>query len=694
MTSLSQLFSPRSVAVVGASDQPDKIGGRVFRYLKSSGFGGVIHPVNHRLEHIEGLRCSPSVSELPSRVDTALLAVPSTAVRPVLEECVAMGISTAIVFGAGYAEAGSAGEAEQRQLEAIVAGSGTRVLGPNCLGVINFSSRYVGTFSPVVEFFSLRAGNVALVSQSGAFASYCYSAAVARGIRFSHWITTGNEMDIDVAECVQYLAGVDEVGVIALYMEGCRDGNRLCAALEQAQRNGKIVVALKSGTSSAGARAAQSHTAALVGSDESFSAVFRRYGVQRAKSMADFVDSIAVASQQIRPSNRGIGILTTSGGAGIMMADAAAELGLDLPSPSQQTQAALKAMVPYAATLNPVDVTGQHLSDPSLWGKFLFALLEEEKFGTIVAYMGHRGYSPALQPLLPVLREARRRAPDKLLISCMIGTAESICQVADTGWAVIQDPNAAITAAASLMGRASGSPVPGMELTSIPLPSDLGDAPDETDALRLLRDAGISVIASERVSTIDDAVELVGRIGYPLVAKIASPKIPHKARVGGVVLDIRDEAALRKAWDELSQVHARVIPDDPLRVALSPYSPGGIETFVGLSNDELFGSMLAFGTGGTDVEGVRDVTVELCPMDEEAARAAIARTRVWQRITSRAGGDRSRFDIDELVATLVRISQLGVAWREGIETLDVNPIVVKEAGVMALDALIVPRTRG
>ena len=395
---LGPLFNPDAVAVVGASADESRIGGRPIFYMKQHGYAGRLYPVNPKRSEVQGLASYPDLAALPEAPDVAVVSVPSEQVVEQLEGCAARSVKVAIVFSSGFAETGAQGAAHQAEIAVLARRTGLRVLGPNCLGVMSLPSRVFCTFSaaPALELPS--SGDISIVSQSGAFGTYTFVTGARRGLPMARWLATGNEADIDFADGVAWLAGDPETQVIMGYMEGFRDGRKLIAALELARAAGKPVVIMKVGGTVAGAEAAQSHTAALSGSKAVFEAVLRQCGVQIASSVDEFFDTGYACLYGLQPTSRRLGLLTVSGGAGVLMADAAEQAGLEIPALPDTAQAALKAIVPFAGARNPVDVTGQSTNDPDAFGRFIRVMVEQGGFGAIGCFLALGGVLPKAMP--------------------------------------------------------------------------------------------------------------------------------------------------------------------------------------------------------------------------------------------------------------------------------------------------------
>ena len=392
LNSLESLFRPRSIAVIGASTDPKKISGRPVSNLLANGYEGKIYPVNPRADVVQGLPVHANVTDIEDDVDLAIVAVPGGLVEAAIAQCIEKGIKSIIMFSAGFAEINEEGQKRQDALATRIKSAGIRMLGPNCMGMVNLSMRLPATFLPAFADNVVPGGRMGLVSQSGAFGSFAFVMAKERGINFSYLMSTGNEADVDAADCLAFLANDPDTKVIMLYLEGARDGSKLIEALAMARENRKPVVAIKLGRTDAGAKAAKSHTAALVGTDQVYDAVFRQYGVYRASSVEEFFDiGCAVAIADL-PPNDNVGLITNSGGVGVLMSDDASDRNLDVSAMPAESQAKIKELVPFAGVRNPIDVTAQAFSDITLFSRSMEIVLKEGGYGSVVGFSGYGGY--------------------------------------------------------------------------------------------------------------------------------------------------------------------------------------------------------------------------------------------------------------------------------------------------------------
>jgi len=533
---LRPLLDPAAVAILGASNDPARIGGRPLRYMLEAGFAGPVYPVNPNRETVQGLKAYPSIAEAPEGIDCAIVALRAALVADALEACAARGVKSAVIFSSGFAESGAEGAALQARVSEVARRTGLRVVGPNCLGIFNAAKNFYATFSSSIDGGPALPGHVAIISQSGAYGSHVFALARAKGLGVRYWITTGNEADVEIGECIAWAAAADDVKVIVAYAEGARDRASLLHGLELARAQGKPVIFMKVGRSEVGIAAAASHTAALAGTDAIYEAVFRQYGVYRARSTEDMLDAAYACAGGIFPKGRRLGLVTISGGVGVQMADDASDLGLDVAPMPEAAQAKLKEILPFAATRNPVDITAQAFNDLSLVEKNFEIMIEEGGYDAIVAFLTMVAASPYIvDKLLARLGALRARHPERLFVLSLIAPPEIVARYEAAGYLVFEDPCRAITAVAALadfgesMGRTPEVPpaLPG------PLP-DLGEGPmSERGAKALLAAAGIPVLDERRVESADAAADAMRELGQPVALKLNAPGLAHKTEIGG-----------------------------------------------------------------------------------------------------------------------------------------------------------------
>ena len=701
---LDALFNPRSVAVIGASDDPTRIGGRPLRYLRESGFEGAIWPVNLRRDRVQGIEAYPNVGDVPGEIDVAIVAVPAGMTLETLEACAGHGVRTAVVFTSGFAETGAEGAARQQRMGEVARVGGIRILGPNCLGAYNAAIGFFATFTTTLDLHRPRPGPVAIVSQSGAYGSHLEMLAHRRRIGVGLWVTTGNECDVTVAECIAWMVARPEVKVVAAYAEGVRDGDALLAALDAARACGKPVFFTKVGRSRAGAEAVRSHTAALAGSDTVFDAILAQHGVVRAGSTEEMLDAAYAASFGVLPSNRRVGLMTISGGAGVLMADEAATRGLDVSPMPDAAQARLKRKLSFCAPRNPVDITAQVFNAPHLVGEFLDEMLDEAGYAAIIVFLTYVASVEFMrQPVLDALARARERHPDRPVILSMVGSGEAIASYEALGVPVFEDPERAVRAVSALVrivegfargagakadrnGNAGAVPhLPGERYTGGPL--------DEYEARRLLASWGVPVGPAHVARNAAEAAGVARMIGAPVALKLLSPDIGHKTEAGGVALDVAPE----EAAGEHDAILARAKAYDPgagIRGTLVAPMVSGVECILGVQRDPVFGPVVMVGSGGVLAEVLNDVAFRKAPIDRAEARRMIAEIALAGVLEGMRG--RPRCNVDALAAAVAALSRFAAAHADVIESVDVNPLVVlpEGEGAFALDALIVGRRMG
>jgi acyl-CoA synthetase (NDP forming) len=685
---LEMFFAPRSVAILGASTDPTKLGGRPLRFLLNHGYRGAIHPVNQRAGILQGVPAFASLAEIPGAVDHAIIALPAPAVEAAVEACAARGVRAATIFSAGFAEIDEAGRIAEARLRDIARGAGMRLLGPNCMGAMDFRTGFIASFAFMVEIGLPPLGRVALASQSGAFGGQALVMAHRRGLPLGAWVTTGNECDVELADCIAHFAEDDGLDVIMGYMEGCRTPDKLVAALDLAQRRGKAVVMLKAGRSAVGQAAVQSHTGALAGNDRVFDALFRQYGVHRAATIEGLFDVAYAAAKAPRAPER-LGIFTVSGGVGILAADAAEAAGVEVPPLPDAAQAKLRALVPIAAVRNPVDGTAQIWADMDVFRRFLRIMVAEGDCDAVLLFLTAMPYAPHLQgPLREILGELRADFPDKTLVLSMLAPPELERDMAEAGYLLFEDTSRAIAALAALRTmRRKPVALPPPAVGDAVLPASA--ARNEHATKQALAMLGLPVLAEESAASLDAAQAAAARIGFPVVLKILSPDIAHKTEVGGVALGIADAAALETAWRAMMARVAAQAPGARLDGALvAPMlPPGGVEMILGVQSDPVFGPVVLAGFGGIHAELLDDVALRLPPFGAAEAEAMLRGLRGFPLLDGARG--KPRADVAALARALARLSEIAAANAGRLLSFDLNPVVVRQSGqgVVVLDAL-------
>ena len=687
---LPPLLSPRSIAVLGASSDPTRIGGRPIAYLKAQGFKGAIYPVNPNRAEVQGLQAYPSVASLPETPDVAIVAVGAEIAPQAVEDLAKRGTKAALMFTAGFAEVDDAGADVQRQMVAVARAHGMRILGPNCLGVFDARTSYYATFSSSFDSGWPVLGRIGIASQSGAYGTHLYTLARNRGIGASLCIMTGNEADVTVGECIGWLAENPEVDVIATYLEGIREAPNLIAALEVAKAAKKPVVMQKVGRSELGGKAAKSHTASIAGDDAVTEAVMREFGVMRARNSEEMLDIAHTATRKIYPVKNTLGVITVSGGAGVLISDVASDVGLAMPEMPEATQKYLRELVPFCAPRNPVDATAQMGNDVTLISKFAEAVVHDGGYATILGFFSMTASSRRWPMIREQLNLVRQKYLDRLYVLSVIVPPDRRDELEQDGWVVHEDPTRAVIAidAMGRFGAAFAAP-PGIAppvVHPVTLPAA---TPSEAEAKLLLAAAGITSAPEQACASVEEAVAAAELFGFPVVMKILSPDILHKSEIGGVLLNITDDAAVRDGYDLLLARAKRAAPDARIEgVLVAKQLQGGVECILGIHRDPVFGPIAMFGLGGIFVEVMKDVVFRRCPFGADVAEAMIRSIKGAPLLLGARG--RPPVDLHALAQMLARLSAFAVAAGPRLQSIDLNPVFAMPEGhgAFAVDAVI------
>jgi acetate---CoA ligase (ADP-forming) len=698
---LDALMRPRSIAIIGASQDPTKIGGRPVELLRRYGYAGQIYPVNPKAAMVQGLQAYPSVAALPEAPDLAIVAVEAEKAPEAVEQCAARGVRSVVVFSSGFAELGEKGRAMQERLRAAGQRSGMRALGPNCLGAVSIADKSIATFSIVLEHSLPAAGSLGIVSQSGNLGSFTMRLASQRGIGVSSFITTGNECDIDIADGIAWFARDPATRVILCALETCRDAGRLISALEEARDAGKPVIALKIGTSEAGQAAAASHTGALAGSDAVFDAMFARCGAVRVHSIEELIDLGQAASILLPdrlPKGSRVALLAASGGFGVLLADAAQAVGLSLPELSEATQRTILELVPFASARNPVDATAQMSSRPDLLQKILSAVVADDRCDAVVVPLPFSLYMPRLRSVyMEALRFIRKEYPDRPVILCVDGPGDALAELHALGYPTVSSFDGCCATVAALARLQAAAKRKNESPLAIERASPL--SPDafrhELGAKGVLADAGVPVLAERLAPDADAAARAAAEIGYPIVLKIASRDLRHKTEVGGVALGLGSEAEVRRAFAQMLERVARKAPQAVIDgVIVAPMAKGVAELILGSRIDPIFGPVVMVGLGGIFAEILQDTAVQMAPVSEAQALAMLKSLKAFAVLNGARG--RPRADLDAAARAVAALSRFAAAHAEAVSEIDINPLLLKAQGegAVALDALLIPRADG
>jgi acetyltransferase len=695
---LDPIFNPRSVALVGASERPGSVGRNVLWNLLSSPFGGTIFPVNQKRSNILGVRCYPSVRELPEVPDLVVITTPASTVPAVLRESVELGIPGGIVISAGFKETGAPGIALEREVMEIVSGK-MRIIGPNCLGVMNPIQGLNATFAATVA----KRGNVAFISQSGALCTAVLDWSLRENVGFSSFISIGSMLDVNWGDLISYFGNDPNTNAIVIYMESIGDASAFLSAAREVSLTKPIIV-IKAGRTAAAAKAAASHTGSLTGSDDVLDAAFRRVGVLRVNSIADIFYMTEVLSKQPRPQGNRLCIVTNAGGPGVLATDALVQGGGALAEISPESMEAYNKLLPASwSHANPVDILGD--AEPERYAKSLEIAAKDPNIDGMLVIMTPQGMTNPTQ-IAEELKPYAHSLGKPVLASWMGGNSVAAGEdiLNEVGLPTFYYPDTAVRAFNYMWKYADN--LKGLYETPSLQTGDLGadrdaarkiinqvNATDRTilteyESKKLLEAYGIPTTKTEIAATVDEAVEWAEKIGYPVVLKLYSLTITHKTDVGGVVLNLRDAGAVREAFNGIQESVAEKVGAGHFQgVTVQPMAKlDGYELILGASLDPQFGPVLLFGTGGQLVEVFKDKSLALPPLNSTLARRMMETTKIYHALQGVRG--RKSVDMAALENLLVRFSEL-VVENPRIKEIDINPLLASPDRLLALDARVV-----
>jgi acyl-CoA synthetase (NDP forming) len=707
-TDLARFFSPRSIAIIGASQDLVSISGQPLKHLVAHQYAGKLFPVNPKYQEVLGLKCYPSLAALPETPELALVVVNASRVADTLRACGKLGVPYAIVFSSGFSETGGKGVAMQSELAAIAAEFNIGIIGPNCQGMINPAARVYAGFGSIFGD-EYEPGRISMVSQSGGFGfSVMNLAALDGGLHFRQMVTTGNEIGVSSLDFIDYFIDDEHTDIIACYIEGLKDAHRLIEVGNRALANKKPIFAWKVGNTEQGQKAAASHTANLGGEMALYKAAFHQAGIIQVDDIQDVIDySLAFQCGKLPAGNR-VAIITISGGAGILMTDECVARGMQVPPLSAATTDKLRDIVPsFGSLVNPIDVTAAIFSDLSMIGRTLNAVLDDPNVDSIAminaSLMGDLAASVARE-IVAVAKHSKK--PIFLAWSARDSVAPEAYAMLDAekiphykspvrcgrALSALSWYAEALRRAEAL--RADTAPV----ITSVQARELLAGRTDDVTefaAKQVLAQYGIGVTREELATSREQAVAFAQRIGYPVVMKVQSPDISHKTEAKAVRLGIASDTDVAAGYDEILR-NAKAYKQDSRidGVLVQEMVSGGIEAILGVTNDKLFGPAVMFGLGGIFAEVLKDVAFRIAPVTKAAALEMIAEIKGYAVLTGARGA--AHADVDALADTIVRLSALALDLKDCMAELDINPLFVfpKGQGVKAGDSLIKPLASG
>jgi acetyl coenzyme A synthetase (ADP forming)-like protein len=700
---LEAIFAPRSIAVVGASPDERKLGHTIFKNIVQNGFSGEVFPIHPKAESVLGIQAFPSISQLPTVPDLAVMVVPPQGVLQVAEECGKQGVKGLIVITAGFKEVGPEGRKREEQLLGIVQRYGMRMVGPNCLGVIDNVSHMNASFAALMPL----AGNIAFMSQSGAVCTAILDWSVEEGIGFSRFVSLGNKADVDEVALLRAWGDDPQSRVILAYLEGISDGPRFLATAREVTKR-TPVIAIKSGTTAAGSRAISSHTGSLAGSESAYEAAFRQSGVLRAATLQDLFDQALLFAYQPLIQGDRVAVVTNAGGPGILATDAIEREGLQLAQFEPETIHRLQEQLPAEASVyNPIDVIGDARSDRYRVG-IKEALRDPNVDAVLVLFTPQAGSEVAgTAEVIAELAAAQSRQGNgrvKPVLASYIGQYSL-----GPGLEILNKhqipnypfPERAVVALKAMVSHMQWRQRPPGDYATFEVDQErvrraFGEVRaagrlelGELEAREVMAAYGLRLPESQLARSPEEAVSIAERIGYPVVLKLSSPDILHKSDVGGVQVGLENADAVRNAYEVIEYRARRYQPNADIRgVLVQEQAAKGRECLVGISRDPQFGPLVGFGLGGIYVEVLKDVVFRVAPISRQEAEEQVRSIRSFPILSGVRG--QAPADLESIVDTLLRISQLVTDFPEIVE-MDINPLMVYDQGEgsLVLDARII-----
>jgi acetyl coenzyme A synthetase (ADP forming)-like protein len=692
---MDDFFFPRSIAVIGAARESGKVGHSVLKNLLGANFQGELIPVNPNADEILGLKAYPKIK----KVDLAIVVVPAHIVPSVLEDSARAGVKASIIISAGFRESGARGAILEAQIRKIAKQHGLRIVGPNCLGIISTGANMNASFASEYP----NKGNISLISQSGAICTSFLDWAANESLGFDKLVSVGNKADVTEAELLKYIARDPSTRVVALYVEGIDDGREFMRVAKEVSRVTPLIV-LKAGRTDIGAKAASSHTGALAGSDAAYDAAFKQSGVIRVSSIDELFDTVKAFSRCPIPKSQGMAIVTNAGGLGVLASDAAAEFKVPLANFTRETIASLQSTLTKESNIyNPVDVLGD--AKPRRYFDTLKTVLTDQNVGLVTVLLTPQAMTEP-EETAGLLNEISLHASKPIFTSFVGGKelSKSLDMLKQGKSANFTSPETAVRAASNLIKFREIALA--AETESIPLggggkkrgallqirrvQEERRTSLTEEEGLIVLRSYGITTPKERLVASRDKVVQAACEIGYPVVLKANSPDISHKTDVGAVITGISTDKTAKNAFDQIYANINKRIPQARIEGVTIQEMVHGVEVIIGVTRDPQFGPFITFGLGGVYVEVLRDVSHRLAPITLAEAKKMIAEVKSYPILLGTRG--RKALDIDAIAHIILCVSRISQDFKE-IQEIEINPLVVREKGCIAVDALVVIERR-
>ncbi len=703
LSAMEYFFNPRSIALIGVSKDIRKPSGRSLNALLKWNYAGKLYPINPNYTEIHGVKCYPSLLEIPGDVDMVIISIPAQSVLEALQQCIAKKVKAVVLFTSGFSEVGPEGQALQEQVTQLARNNNLRILGPNCVGLVNLSKAVMASFANIVDLKPVYPMSLGFVTQSGAFGTLIFAHAVAAGVGFSSFVSVGNEADTEFSDFLSYLLTTPETKVIGGYLEGAKNGAKFRKAAQDALKVQKPIMIMKVGRTGAGARAASSHTGSLAGDDKIYNAFFQQMGIIRIETLAELTSFVIVHRGGRMPHGNNIGILSISGGAGVMMADKSEGLGLNVPEFTGETRRKLETYLPpFGSAKNPVDLTSAAVAEPEMLGRCLRALVADDNIHMIAVAMG---FMPHSAPILAkdIIEIYQSTTKPIALITNVFTVSEvinkAIKSIEDAGVPVIKDHLHAIQALYNLswysaklrrhaeIKKEKPAAHSNKEIGKI---INTPDALSEFEAKKILSGYGIPITCEALATSADMAVEAARKIGYPVALKIQSAQITHKTEAGGIKLNVASDAKVRAGFKDVISNAKKYMPEAKIQgVLVQEMLKDGVEVIIGTTKDPVFGQVIMFGLGGIFVEALKDVSFRIAPLSRVDAEEMIGEIKGYSVLQGMRG--KPPADINALVDIILKVSRLVTDYGDAIKELDINPLMLFADGAKVADALIIKK---
>ncbi|WP_366923049.1 acetate--CoA ligase family protein [Metallumcola ferriviriculae] len=701
-TDLDFFFKPQSIAIIGASGDAKKPGGRPIEGLLTKGYAGKIFPVNPRYERIAGLKCYPSVIDISEPVDLAIISVPAKLVLDMFRDCVKKKVKAVIIFSSGFAETGEEGNRLQQEITDLARQHSIRVLGPNCLGIINIPGSVMASFGTIVNLDPVLPTSLGFVTQSGAYGVMVYARALQQGVGFSSFVSVGNEADLEFSDFIGYLLEDPNTKLIGGYMEGAKNGSKLRKVAERAAELQKPILLIKVGRSSAGSRAASSHTGSLAGDDLVYEAFFRQMGIIRIETL-DELTSFAILHRSARKAaGRNVAILSASGGGGVVLADKCEGVGLNVPELTGDTKCRLEQVLPsFGSARNPIDPTGQILTEPTLMAKCMEVILKDDNIDMVILNVGlnHEGADVMVEGMIE-----QYNASDKPIVFVTTDTTEDpeseklVNKIQNTGIPLMFEGYHAVDAMEKLVwyqeraakivqkdkqvDKSSEAQLPVKTKQLLKNSKNL----TEYQCKQLLKAYGLPITQEGLATSAEMAIGIAADIGYPVVMKIQSPEILHKTEAKGIKLNLASAKEVKDAYHDIISNAKNYDPQAEIHgVLVQEMVGGGVEVIVGSSRDPVFGNAIIFGLGGIFVEALKDVALRIAPITRVDVEEMIKEIKGYAVLEGLRG--RPAANLEAITDVILKISRFVIEY--DIKELDINPLIVTDKGAKIVDALII-----